>query len=149
MKRYPAQPPIPRFGLAGAPLALALLVGGCATTEVAVAPEPAAAAAEAEVSAIAGAARTYPRFSDIPTLPEDTRPLAVWGQAAGEVLGSGSDLVRDTGDETWTLRGTEAFASGARQDSGPAAPLVSATAAAESFAREVRKRATPPPPPVR
>ena len=112
-------------------MALALLVGGCATTEVAVAPEPAAAAAEAEVSAIAGAARTYPRFSDIPTLPEDTRPLAVWGQAAGEVLGSGSDLVRDTADETWTLKGTEAFASGARQDSGPAAPLVSATAAAD------------------
>ena len=27
MKRYPAQPPIPRFGLAPAPLVLALLVG--------------------------------------------------------------------------------------------------------------------------
>ena len=147
MKRYPAQPPIPRLGLAGAPLALALLVGGCATSQVAVAPEP--AAAEAEVSAIAGAARSYPRFSDIPTLPEDTRPLAVWGQAASEVLASGSDLFEDTGEETWTLQDTEAFASGARQDSGPAAPLVSATAAAESFAREMRKRATPPPPPVR
>ena len=147
MKRYPAHPPIPRLGFAGAPLALALLVGGCATSQVA--PAPKTAAADAEVSAIAGAARSYPRFSDIPTLPEDTRPLAVWGQAAGEVLGSGSDLVKDTAEETWTLRGTEAFASGARQDSGPAAPLVSATAAAESFAREVRKRATPPPPPVR
>ena len=128
-------------------MALALLVGGCATSQVAVAPEPAAAVAE--VSAIAGAARSYPRFSDIPTLPEDRRPLAVWGQAASEVLGSGSNLVRDTADETWTLRGTESFATGARQDSGPPAPLVSATAAAESFAREVRKRATPPPPPVR
>jgi hypothetical protein len=147
MKRYPAQPPIPRLGLTGAPLALALLVGGCATSQTASAPRT--VAADAEVSAIAGGARSYPRFSDIPTLPEDTRPLAVWGQAAGEVLGSGSDLVRDTADETWTLKGTEAFASGARQDSGPAAPLVSATAAAETFAREVRKRATPPPPPVR
>jgi hypothetical protein len=147
MKRYPAHPPIPRLGFAGAPWALALLVGGCATSQVA--PAPKTAAADAEVSAIAGAARSYPRFSDIPTLPEDTRPLAVWGQAAGEVLGSGSDLVKDTAEETWTLRGTEAFASGARQDSGPPAPLVSATAAAETFAREVRKRATPPPPPVR
>ena len=147
MKRYPAQPSIPRFGLAPAPMVLALLVCGCATPQAAPALKP--AAAEAEVSAIARAERSYPRFSDIPTLPEDTRPLAVWGQAAGEVLGSGSDLVRDTADETWTLKGTEAFASGARQDSGPAAPLVSATAAAETFAREVRKRATPPPPPVR
>lgn len=147
MKRYPAQPPIPRFGLAPAPMVLALLVCGCATPQAAPALKP--AAAEAEVSAIARAERSYPRFSDIPTLPEDSRPLAVWGQAASEVLASGSDLFEDTGEETWTLQDTEAFASGARQDSGPAAPLVSATAAAESFAREMRKRATPPPPPVR
>ena len=145
MKRYPVQLPILPFGLARAPLALALLVGGCATPQGASAPQ----AAAAEVSAIAGVARAYPRFSDIPALPVDERPLAVWGQAAGDVLASGSDLVKDTADETWTLRGTESFASGALQDAGPPAPVVSATAAAESFAREVRKRATPPPPPVR
>lgn len=147
MKRYPPKPPIPRLGLAGGPLALALLVGGCATSQFA--PEARTAAADAEVAALTRAAKSYPRFSDIPTLPEDMRPLAVWGQAAGDVLGSGSELVKDTSEETWTLRGTETFAAGARQEAGPPAPLVSATAAAESFAREVRKRATPPPPPVR
>lgn len=148
MKRYPVQSLIPLFGLARAPLALALLVGGCATPLDAPAPK-AAVAAEAEVSAIAGVTRAYPRFADIPALPVDERPLAVWGQAAGDVLASGSDLVRNTAEETWTLRGTESFASGALQDAGPPAPVVSATAAAEFFAREVRKRATPPPPPVR
>lgn len=147
MKRYPVQHPIPRFGLAPAPLALALLISGCATPQGGPAPETAAAAAE--VSAIADAPQAYPRFSDIPALPEDTRPLAVWGQIASDVLAGGSDLVRDTSEETWTLRDTESFASEARLDAGPPAPMISATGAAEAFAREVRKRATPPPPPVR
>jgi len=148
MKRYPVQHPIPRFGLAPAPLALALLMSGCATPQGGPAPETAAAAA-AEVSAIADAPRAYPRFSDIPALPEDVRPLAVWGQIASDVLAGGSDLVRDTSEETWTLRDTKSFASEARLEAGPPVSLVSATAAAEAFAREVRKRATPPPPPVR
>ena len=147
MKRYPVQHPIPRCGLVPAPLALALLISGCATSQGGPAPETAAAAAE--VSAIAEAPRAYPRFSDIPALPEDARPLAVWGQIASDVLAGGSDLVRDTSEETWTLRDTESFASEARLDAGPPASVISATGAAEAFAREVRKRATPPPPPVR
>lgn len=147
MKRYPLQHPIPRVGLAPAPLALVLLISACATSQGDPAPETAAALAE--VSAIAEAPRAYPRFSDIPALPEDARPLEVWGQAASDVLASGSDLVKDTSEETWTLRETESFALEAQLEAGPPVSGVSATAAAEAFAREVRKRATPPPPPVR
>lgn len=147
MKRYPVQFPIPRFGLARAPLALALLVGGCATAPLAAAPETAAAAKEAQ--AVARSARTYPRFTDIPTLPEDVRPLASWGRAARDVMAAGTALEQATGEETWTLRSTGAFAQDALREAGPPAPAISATAGAEAFAREVRKRATPPPPPVR
>ena len=147
MKRYPVQLPIPRIGRSRAPLALALMVAGCATAPVA--QSPATAVAAKEVEAVAGVARAYPRFSDIPALPEDARPLAAWGQAAQDVMVAGSVLEQATRDETWTLRATESFAARTLVESGPQAPLVSATAGADAFAREVRKRATPPPPPVR
>jgi hypothetical protein len=147
MKHYPVQTPIPVPRLAPAPLALALLVGGCASALPPGTPET--AAATAQVQAVAGASRAYPRFTDIPDLPVDERPLAAWGQAAGEVVADGEALARDGAEATWTLRGTDSFAAGAQRESGPSAPVVSATAGADAFAREVRKRATPPPPPVR
>lgn len=146
MNSFPAPVSIPVRGLLAAPLALALMTGGCASTPGA---PPAASAAVTEAQALAGSARAYPRFSDIPVLPEDTRPLAAWSRAAGEVLAEGAALQKDGADETWTLRQTEAFAARASEESGPAAPSVSATPAADAFARDVRKRATPPPPPPR
>lgn len=147
MKLSAANPPIPGLWLAAAPLALALLAGGCAS--VPPAPTPGTEAAVAGVETLTGASRSYPKFSDIPNLPVDERPLAAWGEAAREVIADGEALASGGAEETWTLRGTEAFAAGALTASGPAAPTVSATASADAFAREVRKRATPPPPPVR
>ncbi|MFM1960523.1 MAG: hypothetical protein RL588_2040 [Pseudomonadota bacterium] len=147
MKLSAANPPIPGFRLAAAPLALALLAGGCAS--VPAGPKAGTEAAVSGVEALTGASRSYPKFSDIPNLPVDERPLAAWGEAAAEVIAEGEALARGGTEETWTLRGTEAFAAGALAASGPAAPTVSATASADAFAREVRKRATPPPPPVR
>lgn len=144
--KHSANPQFPGRRLAATPLALALLASGCASTPSAT---PGTAAAAAGVEALAGARRSYPSFSDIPTLPIDERPIAAWGKAAGEVLADGAALERDVADANWTLQGTEAFASGAQTASGPPAPTVSATASADAFAREIRKRATPPPPPVR
>ena len=146
MNSFPPHPSIPVRGLFGAPLALALLLVGCASGPAA-GPPPSAAMTEAR--ALAAAAKSYPRFSDIPVLPADERPLAAWGRAAGEVLAEGAALVRDGAEDTWTLRQTDAFAAQTSLESGPAAPSVSATAAADAFARDVRKRATPPPPPPR
>ena len=146
MNSFPPHPSIPVRGLVGAPLALALLLVGCASGPAA-GPPPSAAMTEAR--ALAAAAKSYPRFSDIPVLPADERPLAAWGRAAGEVLAEGAALVRDGAEDTWTLRQTDAFAAQTSLESGPAAPSVSATAAADAFARDVRKRATPPPPPPR
>jgi len=146
MNSFPAYLSIPVRGLLGMPLVLALLASGCASRPAA-GPPPTAATTEAR--ALAAAAKTYPRFSDIPVLPVDERPLAAWGRAAGEVLAEGAALERDSGENTWTLSQTEAFAAKTSQTSGPTAPAVSATAAADAFARDVRKRATPPPPPPR
>lgn len=147
MKHSAVNPSIPGRRLAAAPLALALLYGGCASAPQA--PAPGTEAAAAGVEALAGARRSYPSFADIPELPVDERPLAAWGKAAGEVLADGAALERDGAESNWTLKGTESFAAGAQAASGPPAPTVSATASADAFAREVRKRATPPPPPVR
>lgn len=133
--------------MAAAPLVLALLAGGCASTPPVAA--PGTEAATAGVEALAGVRRAYPSFSDIPVLPVDERPLAAWGRAAGEVIADGEALARDGAEASWTLQGSEGFAEKTRAASGPAAPTVSATASADAFAREVRKRATPPPPPPR
>ena len=147
MKHSAAIPAIPKPIRVATSLALALLASGCASAPKVGAPGTEAAAAGIE--ALADAGRGYPRFSDIPALPVDERPLAAWGRAAGEVIAEGESLARDADEASWTLRGTEAFTAGAQAAAGPAAPSVSATASAEAFAREVRKRATPPPPPVR
>jgi hypothetical protein len=146
MNTFPAHLAIPVRALLGTPLALALLASGCASRP---APGPPPTAATTEVRALASGAKAYPRFSEIPVLPVDERPLAAWGRAAGEVLAEGAALERDSGENTWTLSQTEAFAAKTSQTSGPTAPSVSATAAADAFARDVRKRATPPPPPPR
>ena len=146
MNSFPAHLSIPVRGLLGTPVLLALLASGCASAPAG-GPPPSAATTEAR--ALAAGAKAYPRFSDIPVLPVDERPLAAWGQAAGEVLAEGAALERDGAEDTWTLRQTEAFAARTSQMSGPAAPSVSATAAADAFARDMRKRATPPPPPPR
>jgi hypothetical protein len=146
MNSFPPYPSIPVRGLFGAPLALALLLVGCASGPAAGPPPSAATTA---TRALASGAKSYPRFSDIPVLPVDERPLAAWGRAAGEVLAEGAALERDGAEDTWTLRQTEVFAAQTSQASGPAAPSVSATASADAFARDMRKRATPPPPPLR
>jgi len=146
MNTFPAHLSIPVRALLGTPLALALLASGCASRPAA---GPPPTAATTEVRALAAGAKAYPRFSDIPVLPVDERPLAAWGRAAGEVLAEGAALAKDGAEDTWTLSQTEAFAVKTSQTSGPAAPSVSATASADAFARDVRKRATPPPPPPR
>ena len=146
MNPFRLQGPIPARRLLAAPLACALLVGGCASTPAATGP---ASAALGEVNALAGKARGYPSFTAIPELPVDGRPMAAWGRAASEVLADGAALQRDAAEETWTLRQSEAFAARVAVESGPPASTVSATTAAEAFARDIRKRATLPPPPPR
>ncbi|MFM8820371.1 MAG: hypothetical protein ACKOD3_07505 [Phenylobacterium sp.] len=130
-----------------ASLAFALLIGGRASAEPQSQPDIAAAAME--VRSIARSQKAYPRFTDIPPNPKDERPVTAWGRIGREVLTAGQELERLTSPETWTLKETEPFAATAFFEAGSAPPIVSATAEAEAFARDIRRRATPPPPPVR
>lgn len=98
----------------------------------------------ADVARMTRQSSDYPSFSEIPAAPSDIRPLALYGRASSELKMAGERLVRETAPETWILQGTEAFADEARRRT-PDLPPVD-PAAAEAFARELRERATPPPP---
>lgn len=103
-----------------------------------------------DVAALAHQNKAFPTFASIPPEPKDVRAPAAWGQSAKQIEASGRKLERETADNTWTLTGTEAFAGAALKQVGPApADAESTTAATEAYVREMRKRATPPPPPKR
>lgn len=103
-----------------------------------------------EVKAKARASRTYPRFADIPPVPTDARPVAAWGPAASDTAAAGQRLEEATAPSTWSLNDTATFATraqGSTTDQGASGNATSADT--EAFARQLRQRATPPPPPKR
>lgn len=87
----------------------------------------------------------FPTFAGIPPKPKDLRPVAQYGADARSVLAAGDAVVTATAPSTWTLQGTEAFAERGRADAGPQIEPPK-PGDAEAFARELRERATPPPP---
>jgi hypothetical protein len=87
----------------------------------------------------------YPTFASIPPVPKDIRPHKQYGQAAAQIEKTRDELALATADNTWTLSNTEIFAAEVKSGAGPdvAAAQQSDT---DAFARDQRKRATPPPP---
>jgi hypothetical protein len=130
---------------------LLAVAGACALTSGCVADpfkdskvDPASPVA-ADVARMSRANTDYPSFSEIPALPKDVRPLRLFGQAAEDLKVAAVELEQATAPGTWTLNGTDEFAASARRDVGPELPPPSPSDA-EAFARELRERATPPPP---
>jgi hypothetical protein len=87
----------------------------------------------------------FPTFAGIPSPPTDIRPLAQYSRETRAILAEGAALAAATAPATWTLSGTEAFAEKGRRDAGPQIDPPK-PGDAEAFARELRERATPPPP---
>jgi len=70
------------------------------------------------------------------------------GKAADQLELAGARLEQETAANTWTLNDTSRFVARARSEAGPDFDAAASSAAAtEAFARELRERATPPPPP--
>ncbi|WP_309604842.1 hypothetical protein [Phenylobacterium sp.] len=90
----------------------------------------------------------YPTFASIPAVPKDLRPHRQYGVQAAGIDAAAAELVRDTADDSWTLRNTDAFAAEIRAAAGPDA-VPGQAADTEAFAKELRRRATPPPSPKR
>jgi hypothetical protein len=104
-----------------------------------------------DVAKLARANPDYPEFSEIPPIPTDVRPVRLYGAAAADLLELRDRILRATAPDTWTLKGgeaTDAFADRARAAAGPEF-TPGDPSATEAFARALRKRATPPPPPRR
>ena len=84
----------------------------------------------------------YPRWTDVPTYPQDVRPLTAWNAAAEDVMGARDELGRWRQANPPELTDTEAFARSQREqvDVGdlPPAPTPEESAA---YAREQRARA--------
>uniref|UniRef100_B0T0R5 Lipoprotein n=1 Tax=Caulobacter sp. (strain K31) TaxID=366602 RepID=B0T0R5_CAUSK len=89
-----------------------------------------------------------PSFAEIPAIPTDVRTPVQFKKAVGAEKLAAEKLKRDTAPSTWTLSGTEAYASKARDVAKvPASdiPTDADRAATEAFAKAARDRATAPP----
>lgn len=87
----------------------------------------------------------YPTFANFPKAPTGLRPTRQYGVEASRVEADAAKLVLATADDTWTLKDTDAFAAKALADAGPVLPPVE-PGDTEAFARDLKARATPPPP---
>lgn len=130
---------------AGAVGGAGMLLAGCIGNPFVDAKVDPASPVAAEVTRIARTNTDYPSFSDIPAIPQDLRPVGLYGREAQAVKLAGEKLVRETAPETWTLKNTESFAAEAQRDAGPTFEE-GPQRDPEAFARELRERATPPPP---
>jgi hypothetical protein len=104
-----------------------------------------------DVAKLSRANRAFPKFSQIPPVPKDVRSPRAFGVAAAATTKVRDEIIRKTEPGAWTLQGgesTNAFAGEARTAAGPELHATD-PAVTEAFARELRKRATPPPPPKR
>ena len=143
-----SRPFFPKVAGLARPLALVAgcaVLSGCVSTpfrEAVIDPKSAVAG---DVERLTRGEGKFPTFADIPATPKDVRPLAQFGVAARSLTVAGDDLMRATAPETWTLQATEAFVEKARRDVGPEIEPPK-PGDAEAFARELRERATPPPP---
>jgi hypothetical protein len=125
------------------------LMAACVGNPLAEAQVNPASPVAAEVAKAAHANPDFPSFNEIPPVPNDVRPLRLYGQEANDLKLAAAELERATAPGTWALTGdTEAFAARARTEVGPDLPAAN-PADTEAYANELRKRATPPPPPKR
>ena len=129
-------------------MTVAVLAAGCAGNPFAEAKVDANSAVADDVARMAHESRSFPTFDQIPASPPPSRPVAAWGQAADQLEVAAAKVERNTAPNTWTLSGTERFVTRARSQAGPDIGVeASTTPSSEAFAKELRERATPPPPP--
>jgi hypothetical protein len=106
-------------------------------------------AVAAQVRAAQQAPGPYPKFSQIPPVPTDVRPISAWRASVTGALAEKREVDAAAAAYPYSLHDTQAFADAqhARIPPAQAAPSTDATSAADAYAASVRARATRPPPP--
>ena len=140
--------PRPPFSTAARSIALlgvCATVAGCTGVPFTDAKIDPASPVAADVARMSRADGKFPTFAGIPAKPTDVRPVAQYGRDAESVIAERQAIIAATEPSTWTLQGTDDFAERARRDAGPQIEPPK-PGDAEAFARELRERATPPPP---
>jgi hypothetical protein len=140
-----SRPPFLNAARSSALAGACLIAAGCTGVPFTDAKIDPASPVAADVARMTRQKAAFPTFASIPPKPKDVRPLAQYGRDAHSVMAAGDALVAATAPGTWTLQGTEAFADKSRRDAGPQIEPPK-PGDAEAFARELRERATPPPP---
>ena len=91
----------------------------------------------------------YPDFRNIPVTPTDVRSPGQFRQAVSAVKGAGTELQTWAANNPPLIADVEAFAAEARRQLGIGPediPPANTAAEIEALARELRRRAEPPPP---
>jgi hypothetical protein len=134
----------------GAAIALASLCACATEADIAkrsqIAPDSAVSKAIAEAQAHPGA---YPTFAQFPKKPTDIRAAGSWDQARASLSADAAKLTA-VANQTVEMPDPDAYAKRLRATAGlDAIPVPGPETAAEldAYARELRERATPPPPP--
>jgi hypothetical protein len=99
----------------------------------------------AEVAKSVRPGAPYPTFVNFPKAPTGVRPIKQYGVDAGRMEMDAAKLIAATAASSWTLNDTEIFAAQARTDAGPILPAAQ-PGDTEAFAKDLKARATPPPP---
>lgn len=133
--------------------ASALLLGACANALPPRADTRAAKPLPADVArrleTVQSERQAYPSFRDIPVTPGDVRTPAQFKQAVVAVQGGGTALRTWADNNPPLIRDIEGYAAQARRELGVGPediPGPEQAAQIEALARELRRRAEPPPP---
>lgn len=90
-------------------------------------------------------ARAYPTFCAIPPAPTGVRVAAAFKGAVVDTRVAGANVVAQTAPSTFSLEGTDQFATAERGEAAPPPPMTAPSdAAAADFVKTARDRVTPP-----
>ena len=134
-------------------LGVAGLTGGCVDLPKVLGPAPVdpTSAVAQDVLAASKAKVPFPTFRQIPAVPTDVRPVTAWRASVLAMTAEKAALDRNIAATPIDQTDPELWAKRVRAQSGldavGPAPGASSAADAEAFAKALRERATPPPPP--
>lgn len=104
--------------------------------------------AQDELTAPAPRNLAFPNYCDIPPAPKSVPSAEAFKSEVVTVRLAGRALDTKTGPETWSLSGTEDFATAAKREVEPPPPMTTPEpGGTEAFVKKSQALATPPPKP--